>query len=135
MIEEDAYWWPPANRTHRSAGNLTRLDDDSLRLELDHHIVLWTVRNEVVWGETADSTPVTLLGCLVISSGKSTQELYVHVALIGAHIASANDAIFREVSVSLSNLTDWAKRGRNDLSLPEQITNPERPDEQLSLRG
>lgn len=134
MIVDNGQWWMPSNRDRTGAGNLTTVDDGSLRLELDHRIVPWTNNSRIVWGETADATPVTLLGCLVLSAGQLTQEVHVHVALIGAHIASADDAIFREVSVSLSNLTDWATRGPDEPPLPEQITNPQRPGEQLSLR-
>ncbi len=134
MIVDNGKWWMPADPDRTAAGNLSTTDDGSLRLELDQHLVPWTVRNAVVWGETADATPVTLLG--VLPFGKMTQEeIYVHAALLGVHITSADDAIFRQAAVSLSNLTDWATRGRDGLPLPEQVNNPELPGERLSLRG
>lgn len=134
MNPDHGHWWLAADRTHSVTGNLTALEDSSLRLQLDHHLVPWTDGDVVVWGETTDEVPVTLLGCVVLSSANQTQEVYVHVALIGIHIASADDAIFRELAVSLSNLTDWATRGRDAPLLPEQITNPECTGEHLSLR-
>ncbi|WP_328812448.1 HEPN domain-containing protein [Rhodococcus sp. NBC_00297] len=118
----------------RTAGNLITVDDGALRLELDGYFVPSTDRSQILWGETADARPVTLLGCLVLSSGRSRQEVHVHAALIGVHIESADDAIFVAQSASLSNLTDWATRGSVEPPLPQQITNPQCPEEQLSLQ-
>ena len=136
MIVDNGQWRMPSNRdsTGTGTGTLTTVDDGSLRLKLDHHIVPWAKANQIVWGETADGTPVTLLGCVVLSDRHLAQEVHVHVALIGAHIPSVDDRIFCQVSVSLSNLTDWATRGHDAPPLPEQMTNPQRPGEQLSLR-
>lgn len=133
MNVDNGQWWLPADPARKSTGHLTTLEDSSLCLELSHHIVPWTDKNEVVWGRTADGVPVTLLGCLVRSFRTPTQEIYVHVALIGAHIVSADDAVFVGLSVGLSNLTDWATRGNEAPKLPERIPNPQSPGERLGL--
>lgn len=138
VIVDNGKWWIPSNCDRAAVGHLTTVDDGSLRLELDHRIVQWNSSSQIVWGETDDATPVTLLGCFVLSEGQSagrlTQRLHVHAALIGTHVASADEAIFREVAVSLSNLTDWTTRGPVEPPLPEQIANPQRPGEKVSLR-
>ncbi|KAA0927908.1 MULTISPECIES: HEPN domain-containing protein [Rhodococcus] len=135
MIVDNGQWWMPSDSDHTGAGDLTTVHDGSLRLKLGCRVVPKTDSNHItVWGVTDDATPVTLLGCLVLSAEESTQEVYVHAALIGAHIASGDDQIFRRVSVSLSNLTDWATRGHDRPPLPDHINNPQCPGEQLSLR-
>lgn len=103
------------------------------RLELDGHLLDWPDTAAVIWGETEQGRRVTLLGCFQTSSDSMTSHVHVHVALIGVHLASAEERAFRRIDVGLSALTDYATRGQVNAALPQGIANPLCPGERLSL--
>lgn len=135
MTTDDGQWWLPTDPDRKVAGTLTAEDHEFLTLDTQQRLLDWgDTSGTVVWGETTTGTKVTLLGCWVRSMDHSGQHAHVHVALMGAHIASTDDALFVRAVAGITNLTDWATRNpHSPTALPSPIPHPQRTGESIDL--
>lgn len=111
-------WWLPGTATSPVGGVLDIAPDGGLRLELTDQLLpggMDPVGAEVVHGH-ADGKQVTLLSCSPTNGGAitiaqvmtTTQVARVRVALIGVHLADANEELFDGLKVTITGLTPWA---------------------------
>ncbi len=122
-VDIQGYWFLPDDAETRVAGTLYFEPDKDIRLELigsfyetqnflQHLSEDRTIPTNVIWGESSDGKPITLINChaygtLNFSASFPVQKFSVGYALTGIHIQDASSAVFSSITVKLSLLTSW----------------------------
>jgi hypothetical protein len=121
-VEYKGFWWLPSNPEHRVAGLLYYAPSEEIRLELigtffsedvDSAMAIVHLNDEeVIHGEAADGTYITLFDCICGLNHKGnasfTTSIYkARVIAIGILVGSLDEQRFFKASVRIPELSYW----------------------------
>jgi len=133
-IEIKGYWFLPQEPENRVGGTLYFLPNDKILLELigsfhDSNAYISAIANgdtkckEIIWGESSDARPITLMNCntygsLNFSCSFPMQKFNVQYCLQGIHLSNLTEKIFNRITVKMPYLTKWVNHYCVNYSIP-----------------
>src|SRR5216683_2002445 len=120
-FETTGVWWLPQNPLRRVGGTLRYADHDGVILSLMDVLQETNPQSlrlePVIHGFALDldnGKPVSLRGCRrnatrMMSTGLISESFLVERAFVGRYLASESDFSFREISLKLHGLVEWAE--------------------------
>lgn len=112
------YWWLPSSPDARVPGRLVVEEDGRCELQIIGGLDMGKAtsrqlseRVPAIFGD-AEGQPITVTDCFVVRQdgfggpGSHFQDIHVHEALIGVHIAP-EEAVFESAIVTIEHLSSW----------------------------